>query len=227
MINSPPIVHKHAWANLVEEMLRSNISHRMMGGSVRAFSLIELLMVVGALGFVTGALALLFTSSHRSMLSADAYLVVQQEARRALDAMGKELRKANNIDTELTGPGINTPLGGATHLNFQISRGYNVGGCTPNATCWGNETSNGGWVHYLRNGTQLVRCESMASDTAITDFSGCRVLANDAETFLVDYVSSTRLVTFRLQVKHSSSLLPNSAMDTGTLRTQARLRNPS
>ena len=190
----------------------------MMGGSVRAFSLIELLMVVGALGFVTGALALLFTSGHRSTLSADAYLVVQQEARRALDAMGKELRNAGNIGADLTA---------ATRLNFQISKGYNVAGCTPNATCWGNEASNGGWVHYLRNGTQLARCESMASGTVITDFSACRVLANYAETFLVDYVSSTRLVTFRLQVKHSSSLLPSGAMDTGTLRTQARLRNPS
>lgn len=190
----------------------------MMRRLVRAFSLIELLMVVGALGFVTGALALLFTSGHRSTLSADAYLEVQQEARRALDAMGKELRKAGNIGADLTG---------ATRLNFQISRGYNVGGCTPNATCWGNETSNGGWVHYLRNGTQLARCESMVSDTAITDFSGCRVLGNYAETFLVDYVSSTRTVSLRLQVKRSSSLLPNSAMDTGTLRTQARLRNPS
>ena len=216
--------------NFNEEMLRSNISRRMMGGSVRAFSLIELLMVVGALGFVTGALALLFTSGHRSTLSADAYLEVQQEARRALDAMGKELRKADadNIVTELSGPGIDTPAGGATQLNFRISRGYNVPGCPPtNATCWGNETTNGGWVHYLRNGTQLARCESMASGTVITDFSACRVLANYAETFLVDYVGSTRTVSLRLQVKHSSSLLPNSAMDTGTLRTQARLRNPS
>ena len=202
----------------MKKMLRSNISRRMMGGSVRASSLIELLIVVGVLGFVTGVLALLFTSGHRSTLSADAYLEVQQEARRALDAMGKELRSAGNIGADLTG---------ATRLNFQISRGYNVGGCTPNATCWGNETSNGGWVHYLRNGTQLARCESMASDTAITDFSGCRVLGNYAETFLVDYVGSTRTVSLRLQVKRSSSLLPNSAMDTGTLRTQARLRNPS
>lgn len=198
-----------------------------MGRAVRALSLIELLIVVGGVGVVTGALTLLFTSGHRSTLSADAYLYVQQETRRALEAMGKELREANNIDTELTGAGSDTPSGGATRLNCQISRGYNVSGCTPNATCWGNDTSNGGWIHYLRNGTQLVRCQSTASDTTITDFSSCRVLANDAETFLVDYASSTRLVTLRLQVKRSSSLLPSGAMDTGTLRTQARLRNPS
>ncbi|MBI4322678.1 MAG: type II secretion system protein [Candidatus Omnitrophica bacterium] len=199
----------------------------MMKRPWTGFSLIELLIVVGVLGIVTGALALLFTSGHRSTLSSEAYVHVQQEARRALGAMNTELHKANNIDTELTSPGGDTPSGGATRLNFQISRGYNVSGCTPNATCWGNDTTNGGWVHALRNGTQLVRCESAASDTTITDFSPCRVLANYAETFLVDYASSTRTVTLRLQVKRSSSLLPTGAMDTGTLRTQARLRNPS
>lgn len=199
----------------------------MMKRSRSGFSLIELLIVVGVLGIVTGALAVLLTSGHRSTLSSEAYVHVQQEARRALEAMNKELHKANNIDTELTSAGSDTPSGGATRLNFQISRGYNVSGCTPNATCWGNDTTNSGWVHYLRNGTQLVRCESTASDTTITDFSSCRVLANYAETFLVDYASSTRTVTLRLQVKRSSSLLPTGAMDTGTLRTQARLRNPS
>lgn len=199
----------------------------MMKRSSSGFSLIELLIVVGVLGIVTGALALLFTSGHRSTLSSEAYVQVQQEARRALDAMNKELHKANNIDTELTSPGNDTPAGGATRLNFQISRGYNVSGCTPNATCWGNDATNGGWVHALRNGTQLVRCQSTDSDTAITDFSPCRVLANYAETFLVDYASSTRTVTLRLQVKRSSSLLPTGAMDTGTLRTRVRLRNPS
>ena len=199
----------------------------MMKRFSTGFSLIELLIVVGVLGVVTGALVLLLTSGQRSMLSADAYVHVQQEARRALEAMSRELRKANNIDTELTSPGSDTPSGGATRLNFQISRGYNVSGCTPNATCWGNDTTNGGWVHALRNGTQLVRCQSTASETTITDFSPCRVLANYAETFLVDYASSTRTVILRLQVKRSSSLLPTGAMDTGTLRTQVRLRNPS
>jgi type II secretory pathway pseudopilin PulG len=158
----------------------------MIRGSVAAFSLIELLIVVGILGLVTGTLAVLFTSGQRSTLSSEAYVHVQQEARRALDAMNKELHKANNIDTELTSPGSDTPSGGATRLNFQISLGYNVSGCTPNATCWGNDTTNGGWVHALRNGTQLVRCQSTASETTITDFSPCRVLANYAETFLVD-----------------------------------------
>lgn len=198
---------------------------RIMGRRESGVSLIELLIVMGAIGIVAGALVLMLTSGQNSVLSADAYIHVQQEARRALDTMSKELRAANNIDTELTSAGGDTPAGGATRLNFQTSRGYNLGGCTPNATCWGNDTTNGGWSHYLRNGTQLVRCQSMASDTAITDFSTCRVIANNANAFLVDYVSSTRTVSLRLQVKRSSSLLSSGAMDTGTLRTQTRLRN--
>lgn len=192
----------------------------------QGFSLIELLIVVAILGAVTGALALMFTTGRSAFLSTDASIQVQQEARRALDVMGKELRQANNIDTELTVQNGDTPAGGAVRLNVQISRGYNVSGCTPNAVCWGNDTANGGWVHYLRNGTQLLRCQSTASDTVITDVSTCRVLANDAQVFLVDYVNSSRTATLRLQIQQTSSLLPGGNRSTGTLRTQVRLRNP-
>lgn len=193
----------------------------------KAFTVVELLIVVAVLSLILGAAILLFTSKRTVVLSADAYVHVQQEARRALDAMVKELREANNIDTELTSAGQDTPSGGATRLNFQIARGYNVTGCTPNATCWGNDTTNSGWVHYLLNGAQLVRCQSLLADTVITDFSSCRVLANNAETFGLDYVSSARTLALRLGVRRSSALLPGGSTTTGTLTTRVKLRNLS
>ena len=199
----------------------------MMTTETRGFTLIELLIVAVALALVTGAIMLMFTSGHDSFLSTNAYLHVQQEARRALEAMSTELRTANHLDTELTNAEENTPAGGATRLNFQISRGYDVNGCTADAVCWGNDTDNDGWVHYLVSNTQLFRCQSSNPDTNIMDFSACRVLANDAHSFLVDYASGTRTVTLRLQVRNTSTLLPGGAMETGTLRVQTRLRNPS
>lgn len=193
--------------------------------SKMGFTLVELLIVVGALGVVTAATLLMFTSSHQTLRSSDAYLHVQQEARRALDAMSRELREADHIDTESTGQGEDAT--DATRLNFQIARGYDVAGCEEDAICWGNDTDNDGWVHYVRNGTQLVRCQSDASDTSIADYADCRILANDAESFLVSYTGSSRTVSLELQVEQISDLLPGGASGTGTLHTHVRLRNPS
>ena len=185
-------------------------------------------MVSGILVTVFGGLFIAFMVSRTSFVSSDAQLTVQQAARGALDVMTKELRECGHIDTELTAAGADTPAGGATRLNFQIARGYNVAGCIADAICWGNDTTNGGWAHYLRNGTQLVRCQSNASDTAITDFSACRVLGHDVSTFLVDYVALTKTVMLRLAIQRTSQQLPGGSASTtpAPLRTQIRLRNP-
>ena len=190
-------------------------------------TLLELLIVLAIFGGLTGALFVSFLAGRSSYTSTDAYIQVQQESRRAFDAMVKELRGTTNIDTELTTPNQDTPSQGASRLNFQLDRGYNVSGCTPNAICWGNDTTNGGWVHYLRNGTQLLRCQSSASDTVITDVSTCRVLANNVQTFVVNYTNTNRTVTLRLTTQVTSQQLPNGSLSTGAtpLQVQVRLRN--
>lgn len=197
--------------------------------NARGLTLLELLIVLVIFGGIMGVLLISFLIGRSSYVSADAYIQVQQEARRAFDAMVKELRGTANIDTELTAANGDTPAGGATRLNFQLDRGYNVSGCTPNAICWGNDTANGGWVHYVRNGTQLVRCQSGSPDTIITDFSSCRVVANTVQAFLVDYTNSNRTVILRLTTQLSSQQLPSGSMSTGAapLRAQVKLRNSS
>ena len=113
-------------------------------------------------------------------------------------------------------------------MNFQIDRGYNVAGCEVDAICWGNDTDDDGWVHYLINGTQLVRCQTDVADTVITDFSACRVLANEAESFSIDYVNSARTATIQLQVTRTSPELGGGALSVAptALQVQVRLRNP-
>lgn len=201
-------------------MMQSKITLNPAG-----FSLVELLIVIGALGLVMTATMLMFTSGHQSLRSSDAYLQVQHEARRALDAMSRELREADHIDTESTDQGEDVT--DATRLNFQIARGYDVAGCAADAVCWGNDTADQEWVHYVLNAGRLVRCQSDASDTAVSDYSGCRVLANDAQSFLVSYTGASRTVSLELEVQHDSDLLPGGASGTGTLHTHVRLRNPS
>ncbi len=200
---------------------------QMRDDRLNGFTLPEVLVVMVLVTVIAAAVFISFVVSRRAFLSADASIQVQQEARRALDALVTELRKAGNVDTDLTTPGGNTPAGGATRLNVQLAKGYNVSGCTLNAICWGNDTTNGGWVHYLQNGTQLVRCQSNASDTVITNFTGCRVVANGAQTFVVDYVNSTRTVTLHVAVQQTSPQLPGGTLSTGSapLMTQVRLRN--
>ena len=192
----------------------------------RGFTLVEVLVVMLLVSIIFGALVVALIVGRTSLLSTDAYVLVQEEARRALDTLTKELHEAGNVDTELTAAGQDAS--NATRLNIQLARGYNVAGCTPNAICWGNDASNGGWVHYLVNNSTLYRCQSGASDTAITDFSGCRTIINDVQTFLVDYSSANRMVTMRLATRHNSPQLPGGqlTMTPAPLRTQIRLRNP-
>lgn len=190
-------------------------------------TLLELIIVLAIFGGLLGALFVSFLAGRTSYTAMDAALQVQQESRRAFDAMVKELRGTTNIDTELTSSNQDTPAQGASRLNFQIDRGYNVSGCTPDAICWGNDTTNGGWVHYLRNGTQLLRCQSAGSDTVITDFSSCRVLANNVQTFTINYANASRTVTLRLAAQVTSQQLPGGSVSTGAtpLQVQLRLRN--
>ena len=208
----------------------------------RAFTLIELLVVLSMVGVVMGALLTSFLIGQKSYLSADAYVQVQQEARRAFDVMVKELREAGNMDSSVTAP--NAAFANQTRINFQIARGYDLNGtlndCPVANICWGNENDppappgdgnvNNGWVHYLLIGTQLGRCLSAGSDTAIASLNGCRILANDVQTFQVSYaIAPTNTVTIQLAIQQSSQQLPGGSMSTtpAPLRTQVQLRNLS
>jgi len=198
---------------------------------VRGFTLMELLVVVVIFGGIMGALLISFLVSRSSYLSADSYVHVQQEARRAFDVMVRELREAGNVDATCAGCDPNEDFTDRPRANFQVALSYNAG---TGAIVWGNENQQNGWVHYLLNQTvptnwQLVRCLSNGSDTNITNFAACRVLANNVQTFQVDYANASRTVTISLEIRQTSSQLPGGAMGTSPapLNTQVRLRNAS
>ena len=193
---------------------------RRRGGT----TLLELLLA--AVLFI-GISAILITSlfaEHRFYLSSQTYIQVQWEARRALDAMERELYGSGNVRR------AGDPVGGAdfageTQVDFQIERGFDQVAC--GGICWGDETATGRWLHVLRNASsQLVRCSTLQQADPI-DFSTCRVLANYAQTFTVDYQHSAREVRIHLRVFKASSQLPGGGMGTTpvVLTRQIRLRN--
>jgi len=210
------------------------------------FSLIELLVVMAMMGVVMGALLTSFLIGRKSYLSADAYVQVQQEARRAFDVMVKELRESGWRATRVQpAPAAPVIAGGVTagpgaSLDFQIALGYDVGttitGCPTSAICWGAQNGTGtpryDWsVRYSVNGTrQLIREVFDAPPPAGGNVvqGTARVLANDVQTFQVSYTNSTvKTVAIQLAVQQTSQQLAGGSMSTtpAPLQTRVRLRN--
>lgn len=202
---------------------------------MRGFTLVELLIAALIFLAVMGALLASLMIGKSSYLSSEAYIRVQQEARRALNAMTAEVREAGHIDSPTTGD--NQDVTNTTRLNFKIAKSYDLSDPNCLGICWGNDTETGGWVHYLLNTgdpnhVQLARCQSTAAegaDTAITDFSACRVLANDVDTFSIDYADGTRTLTIRLANRATSGQLAGGSLSTtpAPLTTRIQLRNDS
>ncbi len=208
-------------------------------------------MVTVLLVIVGGGMVTTFLMGQTAYFSTDASIQVQQEARRAFDAMNRELREAGPT----TGATLISTTG-ANQLNFQIARGYNTEpgvpptGCqSPLPTiCWGSEQATGQWVHYAvvgppGNQRQLIRCTNTSQGTPITMFTPgtCRVLANNIMTdptvpvFTLDSLASPKVVKIQLLLQYKHSELPGGAQTFGTkitpgtntspLISQVRLRN--
>ncbi|GEM_PF-1564557 len=128
--------------------------------TTKGFTLIELLVVIVIFGGIMAALMVAFLISESSYHTADSYVQVQQEARRAFDAMVKELREAGwDATNKPTVPGcagcgatgdrvwitnagtyvLNNTAG--NRIDFQVALGYDlsttVTGCPIAAVCWG------------------------------------------------------------------------------------------
>ena len=214
--------------------LRNAECQRPISHSNRAFSLIELLIVLAIFGAILGGLLVSFLVGKSSYLSSDAYIQVQQEARHALDIMGRELREAGQVRCLAGQPGCPTGtsaenFSNQTRMDFQV-----VFLDATNQIVWGYGTQVDHWVHYLFNpvspqNTQLVRCATTNKTDAVADFSTCRVLANNvsAPNSSFGYDSGNLTVTIQIQVQQASAQLPGGTMGTAPvpLTTQVRLRN--
>ena len=111
------------------------------------FTLVELTVVSALLLILGGGLLTTLLTGQTSYLSADAYIQVQEEARKAFDNMVRELREAGG---PLVSVSPNPPAGPGTQLDFQVALGYDldggagaVAGCPDAAVCWGATDPNG------------------------------------------------------------------------------------
>ncbi|MBI2104359.1 MAG: type II secretion system protein [Candidatus Omnitrophica bacterium] len=195
-------------------------------------TLIEILFVLVIFGGLLATLMASLLVSRTSYVSADAFVQVQQEARRAFDVMVKELREAGQVNNNVA---IAVP--GVQRLDFQIDRGYDAAAC--GGVCWGTENPAfpSGWVHYVLDAAtppapRLMRCVTAGRlDPMPADFAGCRVLANHVSAALANssfvYDHGNRIVTVRLQASLTSQQLPGGTIGTTPvpLMTQVRLRN--
>ena len=180
------------------------------------------MVVVVVLMVVGSGLMAAFMTGQTAYLSADVSIQVQEEMRKALDAMVKELREAGSV----------VPSSGNRQLDFKVALGYNqpgIAGCPEDETCWGARdvagTPHPDWtVRYLVSDNQLVREVYDASTPARRQSR--RVLANliDSEGPIFAWNATDRIVTIGLQVQANSPFLPGGLQSTG-VSTQVRLRN--
>ncbi|MBI4598163.1 MAG: hypothetical protein HY737_07185 [Candidatus Omnitrophica bacterium] len=190
----------------------------------QGLTLLEALVVGSLLSVVMGAIVLSFLTSQRAYTSSEAYLSVQDEARRALDAMTKELHAAGgNIAT------------GAGWLQFQRVLGFNLAlPCPPSAVCWGAQDAAGadqfGWsIRYRLDAPkkQLVR-EILDAGAGV---QGQQILANDVTQLTFAYTpGAVRTIRITIDVRRTSTFLPGGSMGTTptpatSLITTVKLRN--
>lgn len=198
------------------------------------FTLLELLVTVTIFSGILGALLISFLVGRTSYLSADAYIEVQQEARRGLDAVTTELREAGDIET--------APDVASATLTFRTALGFDLSGgildeCPDGQVCWGAidpATSAADCrlcVRYDIVDTQLQR-QVLSGAVACGDACGAtvsstRILANNVTgpnaPFL--YNDANGWVSIQLQVQKTSAQLPGSESGEASLSARVKLRN--
>jgi type II secretory pathway pseudopilin PulG len=196
------------------------------------FNLVETLVVVVTLMGLVGVLFLSLTMSRTSYVSADTSVQLQQEARRALDNMVKELREAGRVNN---GASIAAP--GVQRLDFQIATGYDAVAC--GGVCWGTDDTAfpSGWLHYVLDtadpqNVRFMRCATANRlDPMPAGFAGCRVLTSRIDASLANtaftYDHPALTVAIRLQAVITSQALGGGSMALSPtpLTTRIRLRN--
>ncbi len=198
---------------------------------------VSVVLLVLAAGFMTA-----FLAGQSAYLSADADIQAQEQGRKALDRMVRELREANPVNVTVTG---------TQQLDFQIALGYNLTsppGCAAppyaNNVCWGARDQNGtlqpGWgvryrVQAVAGRTQLIREVVNPAGAAGAPQEQSQVLAIlingapvavDLNDTSFSAPSGTGIVTITLEVQNPSNLLPGGLRSFGSVTSQVRLRNP-
>jgi Tfp pilus assembly protein PilW len=199
---------------------------------------VEIVIVSVILLLIGGGFLTTFLAGRSLYLGSDASIQVQQEARRALDNVVRELRESGTISCGSSAKTGASDCANVQQLNFQIARSYDA---TTSTVVWGNDTQDNGFVHYAvitpTGGTsaQLVRYQTapatagqVLTGACTAGNSGCRILANNvkAASSAFSWNPTARLVTSTIEVETSSQLTPGGTRTTSPLTVQIKLRNP-
>lgn len=113
-------------------------------------SLLELIIVAAIFVVMTASLLISFVVGRRSHVAGDAYVQVQQEARRAVDAMIKELRETTSDRMFLSG---------TSTVMFQVPHDNDGDGsvATGGTLEWGAPGVDEGCLQYTFTGTRIER----------------------------------------------------------------------
>ncbi|MBI3321083.1 MAG: hypothetical protein HYZ91_02310 [Candidatus Omnitrophica bacterium] len=185
------------------------------------FSVVEMFVVVILVSIMGAAVLVALLSGQTSFVSADAYVYVQGEARRAFDSMTRELHGAG-------GTPVQSVLG--DQLDFQLALSYNP----PAGVVLGARDQTGvdriGWRIRYRvsvNGTTAQLVREVYDAAAGGTLKESRVLANNvnAATTSFNWNGGTRIVTLKLQARVQNASLPNGSQQTGVLTYLVKLRN--
>ena len=195
-------------------------------------SMVELVIASVIFVALSSVILLFALASHRSYAFFEANVHVQEQARRALDIMVRELHGAG---------GIITPAG--SQLEFQEALGYFdvnsldfIGGCPLDAVCWGSRGYRfgnpvaDGKIRYQLNATpqgtqQLVRLFVDKLNVIRETY----ILASDISLLNFTHDVPNNTITIQLQARQASNQLPNGAVTAApvVLTSQVRLRNPN
>lgn len=118
----------------------------------RGFTLIELMVVLTILLAIFGAVLISFLVGRRSQVAGDAYVQVQQEARRAVDEMIKELHQSSSDRLILVD--ADTVIFQVPNDNDEPQDGSVMTGGTLE---WGAPGVANGCIQYTLNGTTIER----------------------------------------------------------------------
>ena len=202
----------------------------MTGRRGRAgFTLTELLIVGAVLSVVLGGMLVTLVNGQASYLFLETSVQVQEEARRAFDAMVREIREAGSVT-------LVTLLGGNSALDFQIPLGYNLtlNGCAASSICWGafdgaNQPQPGWHVQYhveTPTGQQAQLVREVLNNEGTSQLK--RVLTTLVDGSATTFAITGDIVTINLQLSTPhNALLPGGVQSSAPLTAKISLRNPS
>lgn len=187
-----------------------------------AFSLLEMLVAIGIFSLVIIASLGMFVSGRRGFELGGVQIEVEQEARRALDYMSKELRQAGRNK-------IQAPAEGASSSTIIFEIPYNVDNSPDGDVIdasgnieWSNDAGakRVGTITYSLVGGQILRNLSFTGEQS--------VLGNRITGVTFSWPSGTDIIDISLTAEKyalAGFTSPSSPKVTINLNTQVRVRN--